>query len=192
MSILTKTLELMDVLPRFYAAMELAPVDEACALLRRSTGIVTLGVGKSGYVARQVASVFSTAGHPAWFLHPTECGHGEGAKLRGEALLVFSESGNTLELKDVLGDGTGVILVTANSKPSLPYELKFLLPELKERIPMLTPTLMLLVGDGLVDALGERSYRHPLGERGSSQSEHRAPGEPSTRKFLQVVPGDKT
>lgn len=166
MSILSVTQKLQEALWGFYQGMETAPVEAALKRIE-GRGLVTTGVGKSGYVARKVASTFATYGHVARFLHPTEAGHGEMAALRDETILMFSESGRTKELFPLAGDGTGVVLVSAAGVPELPHDILLKIPDLREEVPVVTPILMLLVGDGLATALKRKHLQHPLGARGS-------------------------
>ncbi len=65
--------------------------------------IVVAGVGKSGHVARKIASTFSSIGCPALFLHAAEASHGDlGLVARDTAALVLSNSGETPELSDLM------------------------------------------------------------------------------------------
>jgi D-arabinose 5-phosphate isomerase GutQ len=57
------------------------------------------GVGKSEYVARYIASLFSSTGTPAYFLHATECVHGSAGQLgNSDIAIAISNSGCTPEL----------------------------------------------------------------------------------------------
>jgi len=65
--------------------------------------IVVTGVGKSGLVARKIASTLSSTGTPALFLHPVEGVHGDvGVLLRDDLLVVVSHSGESDELSALL------------------------------------------------------------------------------------------
>jgi arabinose-5-phosphate isomerase len=65
--------------------------------------IVVSGVGKSGLVARKIASTLASTGTPALFLHPVEGAHGDvGVLLRGDLLLAVSRSGDSDELVALL------------------------------------------------------------------------------------------
>ena len=76
---------------RFVRAVEL--------LLHLEGRVVTAGVGKSGQVARRVASTLTSTGTPAFFLHPVEALHGDLGMVReGDAALIFSTSGSTDEI----------------------------------------------------------------------------------------------
>jgi arabinose-5-phosphate isomerase len=64
---------------------------------------VVSGIGKSGLVARKIASTLASTGTPALFLHPTEGAHGDvGVLVRGDLLLAVSNSGESAELADLM------------------------------------------------------------------------------------------
>lgn len=72
-------------------------------LLQLQGRVVTTGVGKSGLVARRVASTLTSTGTPAFFLHPVEALHGDLGMVReGDAALVFSTSGKSDEIVQLL------------------------------------------------------------------------------------------
>ena len=55
-----------------------APFAEAVAAIRAARGrVVVTGVGKSGHIARKVASTLASTGTPAFFVHPAEASHGD-------------------------------------------------------------------------------------------------------------------
>lgn len=65
--------------------------------------VVVTGVGKSGLVARKIASTLASTGTPALFLHPVEGAHGDlGVLTRGDLLIVVSRSGTSDELTTLL------------------------------------------------------------------------------------------
>jgi arabinose-5-phosphate isomerase len=80
------------------------PFVRAVELLLRLEGrVVTTGVGKSGQIARRVASTLTSTGTPAFYLHPVEALHGDlGTVREGDAALVFSTSGSTDEILQLL------------------------------------------------------------------------------------------
>ena len=64
---------------------------------------VTTGIGKSGCVARKIASTLASTGTPAFFMHPAEAQHGDlGMVTRDDVVLMFSNSGETEELATLL------------------------------------------------------------------------------------------
>jgi arabinose-5-phosphate isomerase len=76
----------------------------AVELVREADGrVVVSGLGKSGLVARKVASTLASTGTPAVFLHPVEGVHGDlGLVVEGDVLLLVSKSGETREITDLL------------------------------------------------------------------------------------------
>lgn len=77
---------------------------QAVDCLLDATGrIAVTGMGKSGHVARKVAATMASTGSPAYFIHPAEASHGDlGMLASGDAVLAFSNSGNTPELSDIV------------------------------------------------------------------------------------------
>jgi arabinose-5-phosphate isomerase len=65
--------------------------------------VITAAVGKSGFIARKLASTLSSLGMPALFIHPTEGVHGDLGILAPDDLIIgISHSGNTEELLSLL------------------------------------------------------------------------------------------
>lgn len=78
--------------------------DEALACLLNIEGrIAVTGMGKSGHVAAKVAATLASTGAPAYFIHPAEASHGDlGMMSVRDAVLAFSNSGETVELSDIV------------------------------------------------------------------------------------------
>ena len=77
------------------------------------------GIGKPGHVAGYMASLLSSTGTPAYFLHGTEAVHGScGQLVAGDVVICISNSGETAELKAtviaVKNNGCKVIGVTGD------------------------------------------------------------------------------
>ena len=81
-----------------------AEFDTAEEILYQVKGrVIVTGLGKSGIVARKIASTLSSIGIPAFFLHPVEGAHGDiGMAMRGDVAIVISKSGATEELTYIL------------------------------------------------------------------------------------------
>ena len=61
--------------------------------------LIVSGIGKSGHVARKIASTMASTGTPAYFVHPAEASHGDlGMIIRDDVLLALSNSGESEEL----------------------------------------------------------------------------------------------
>jgi len=97
--------------------------ERALALIRgaRAGGgrVHVTGIGKPEHVAHYVASLLSSTGTPATFLHGTEAVHGSAGQVEsGDLVIAISNSGGTRELLEtvsaVKGLGARVIGVTGN------------------------------------------------------------------------------
>ena len=65
--------------------------------------VIFAGIGKSGLIARKVSSTFSSVGIPSFFCHPSEALHGDMGQIeKKDILIIFSYSGNTSELTNML------------------------------------------------------------------------------------------
>ena len=61
--------------------------------------VVVSGIGKSGHIARKIASTFASTGTPAFFVHPAEACHGDlGMIVASDVFIALSYSGASEEL----------------------------------------------------------------------------------------------
>jgi len=86
--------------------------------------LIVTGMGKSGQIARKLASTFSSTGTPAVFLHPAESAHGDlGIVESGDVILALSYGGETPELAPILAFALRrdipVIAITGNMNSTL-------------------------------------------------------------------------
>ncbi|HEV7478058.1 MAG TPA: SIS domain-containing protein, partial [Burkholderiales bacterium] len=71
---------------RFLAAVDL--------IHGRTGRVVVSGIGKSGHIARKIASTLASTGTPAYFVHPAEASHGDlGMVDSGDVFIAISYSG---------------------------------------------------------------------------------------------------
>lgn len=79
--------------------------DEAVSLLESASGrVIAAGIGKSGIIARKIASTLTSTGTPASFLHPVEGLHGDlGIVNADDVAIIVSKSGDTDELAGLVG-----------------------------------------------------------------------------------------
>lgn len=75
------------------------------------------GIGKPAHIAGYIASLMSSTGTPAYFLHGTEAVHGScGQLVPGDVVIFISNSGQTAEMKSTIlairNNGCKVIGVT--------------------------------------------------------------------------------
>ncbi len=140
--------------------------DRAIDLLAACEGrIVASGMGKSGHVAHKVAATLASTGSPAIFVHPAEASHGDlGMVQPGDALLLFSNSGETTELADLVAHarrfGMPLIAVTARPGSTLAAaaDVALLLPPAPEACaitsaPTTSTTMQIALGDALAVVL---------------------------------------
>lgn len=104
---LERAREVLRIESRSIAALEDRLGDDFMEAVRLVLGgdgrVVVTGIGKSGVVARKIASTLASTGTPALFLHPAEGMHGDlGVLVRGDVLLAVSKSGESRELADLL------------------------------------------------------------------------------------------
>ena len=127
--------------------------------------IIVTGMGKSGHVARKIASTFSSTGAPASFVHPGEASHGDlGMISSQDVILALSKSGETAELRDLLAYAARfsipVAAITCVEGSTLDKAAKatLVLPQATEacgetRAPTTSTTMMMAAGDALAVAL---------------------------------------
>ncbi len=97
---------------RFVAAVEL--IDG------RKGRVVVSGIGKSGHIARKIASTLASTGTPAYFVHPAEASHGDlGMVADGDVFIAISYSGTSEELLNIvpLVKRRGAKLIALTGKP---------------------------------------------------------------------------
>jgi len=96
-------------------------LESACELIvnaqKKGHRVHVTGIGKPGHVAGYAASLLSSTGTPAYFLHGTEAVHGScGQLVPGDVVICISNSGETAELKSTVlairNNGCAVIAVT--------------------------------------------------------------------------------
>lgn len=81
--------------------------EAAAALIKESQAgggrIHVTGIGKCSHVATYIASLLSSTGNPAYYLHGTEAVHGScGQLVAGDVVIAISNSGETSELKSTV------------------------------------------------------------------------------------------
>lgn len=164
--------------PEFERAVDL--------ILKCEGKVVVTGVGKSGIIARKVASTLASTGTPAFFLHPTEALHGDLGMLEPrDCVLAISNSGETEELLQVLPvikrQGNVLIVMTGNPSSTLARAADVVIDVKVKReacplglAPTASTTAALAMGDALAIALLQsRGFRvedfarvHPKGALG--------------------------
>ena len=123
--------------------------------------IVLSGMGKSGHIARKIASTFSSTGTAAFFMHPGEASHGDlGMIQREDIVIFFSNSGKSDELTAIIPNikriGAKIISITNNNASFLTSQsdIHINLNVKKEACPLgLAPTASSTVALAFGDAL---------------------------------------
>ncbi len=127
--------------------------------------VVVSGIGKSGHIARKIASTLASTGTPAFFVHPAEASHGDlGMVTRNDVFIGLSNSGESAELLAIVPllkrQGAKLVALTGNPDSTLAREADVHLyaGAQKEACPLnLAPTASttaaLALGDALAVAL---------------------------------------
>jgi arabinose-5-phosphate isomerase len=89
--------------------------------------VVVSGIGKSGHIARKIASTLASTGTPAFFVHPAEASHGDlGMVTRDDVMIALSNSGESGELLVIVPLikrlGGKLIAMTGNPNSTLARE----------------------------------------------------------------------
>lgn len=81
-----------------------ANFNEVCNKLMNTKGkIITLGIGKSGHIAKKISATLSSTGSPSNFINAGEALHGDvGAINKKDKVLIFSHSGQSEEIINLL------------------------------------------------------------------------------------------
>jgi arabinose-5-phosphate isomerase len=146
---------------RFLAALDLIRqcVDEGHGR------VIVSGMGKSGHVARKIASTLASTGTPAYFVHPAEASHGDlGMVRRQDVFIGISHSGESEELLRIVPlikrEGAKLIALTGRPDSTLAREADVTLDATVAReacplnlAPTASTTAALALGDALAVAL---------------------------------------
>jgi arabinose-5-phosphate isomerase len=185
-------------------------------ILERSGRVVVSGIGKSGHIARKIASTLSSTGTPAYFLHPAEAIHGDlGMIESGDVFIAISHSGESEELLSIIPQvkrrGAKLIALTGRRDSTLAKECDVLLDAGVAQeacphnlAPTASTTAALALGDALavalLDARGfsadDFARSHPGGALGRRLLTHvsdvmrrgaEVPSVPESATFKQAV-----
>ena len=139
---------------------------KAVDIIHKAKGkVVCSGVGKSGLIARKVSASLSSVGISSFFLDPNSAIHGDLGQIdKRDVLIVFSYSGNTSELTNLLkySNRFGIkVIGVASGENSLlikASDVPIILPKVKEAdpigmVPSSSTSITLLFGDSLMSAL---------------------------------------
>jgi arabinose-5-phosphate isomerase len=152
--------------------------------------VIFAGIGKSGLIARKISATFSSIGIPSFFCHPSEALHGDMGQIeKKDILIIFSYSGNTSELTNMLkyANRHRIKIIGVASKPDSillkASDIKLILPKVKEAdvigmVPTTSTSISLLLGDCLATTImyqkkfSKEKFKtfHPGGNIGKSLS----------------------
>jgi arabinose-5-phosphate isomerase len=131
----------------------------------RQGRVVVSGMGKSGHIARKIASTLASTGTPAYFVHPAEASHGDlGMIDAGDVFIAISYSGGSEELLDIVPlvkrRGAKLISITGNPNSALARDADVHLDAAVAQeacphnlAPTASTTAALALGDALAVAL---------------------------------------
>jgi len=159
----------------------------ACQTMLACCGrVVCMGMGKSGHVARKIAATLASTGTPAFYVHPSEAGHGDlGMITDADVVLVLSYSGQSDEILALTPvfkrQGNPLIVLTGAAHSALAREADVALDVgvpaeacPLQLAPTASTTAALAMGDALAVALLEArgftandfARSHPAGALG--------------------------
>ena len=150
--------------------------------------VIFAGIGKSGLIARKISATFSSVGIPSFFCHPSEALHGDLGQIeKKDILIIFSYSGNTSELNNILkyANRYRIKIIGVASKPDSillkASDIKLILPKVKEadvtgKVPTSSTSITMLLGDCLATTVmyqkkfSKEKFKvfHPGGNIGNS------------------------
>ena len=163
--------------------------NKAVDLILKCKGkVIFAGIGKSGLVARKISATFSSVGIPSFFCDPAQALHGDMGQIeKRDVLVIFSYSGNTSELNNMLkyANRFRIKIIGVASKPDSVLlkasDVKLILPKVKEAdptgmVPTSSTSITLLLGDCLATTvMSQRNFSkekfkvfHPGGNIGNS------------------------
>ncbi len=157
------------------------------SILSLRGNVLLTGVGKSGHIARKIASTLTSTGTKSLFIHPTEASHGDlGVINNNDLILALSNSGESKELNDILNYCKRfkifIIGITSiiNSSLAKASNITLSIPKTNDigmagLAPTSTTTMMLALGDAIAITLlenrgfSEKDFKklHPGGKIGA-------------------------
>ena len=179
----------IDALQEVSSGISKNEFNNVCNFLLETKGnLIFLGIGKSGKVSEKISATLSSLGKPSFYINAAEASHGDlGAITKKDSLIIFSYSGETEELVDLLPNlkqkKVNICSVTGNKNSSIALSSKAHISlNLKKEADMLnlaptsSTTAMMMIGDAISVAISnyeglKRSdfgANHPGGSLGKS------------------------
>ena len=179
----------IDALQEVSSGISKSEFNEVCNFLLETKGnLIFLGIGKSGKVSEKISATLSSLGKPSFYINAAEASHGDlGAITKKDSLIIFSYSGETEELVDLLPNlkqkKVNICSVTGNKNSSIALSSKaHITLNLKKEADMLnlaptsSTTAMMMIGDAISVAItnyeglkrSDFGANHPGGSLGKS------------------------
>ena len=179
----------IDALQEVSSGISKNEFNNVCNFLLETKGnLIFLGIGKSGKVSEKISATLSSLGKPSFYINAAEASHGDlGAITKKDSLIIFSYSGETEELVDLLPNleqkKVNICSVTGNKNSSIALSSKaHITLNLKKEADMMnlaptsSTTAMMMVGDAISVAItnyeglkrSDFGANHPGGSLGKS------------------------
>ena len=179
----------IDALRRVSSGISKDEFNEVCNFLSKTKGnLIFLGIGKSGKVSEKISATLSSLGKPSFYINAAEASHGDlGAITKKDSLIIFSYSGETEELVDLLpnlrqkkvnicsvtGNKNSTIALSSIAHISLSLEKE---ADMLNLAPTSSTTAMMMIGDAFSIAItnheglkrSDFGANHPGGSLGKS------------------------
>ncbi|ADU91794.1 KpsF/GutQ family sugar-phosphate isomerase [Taylorella equigenitalis] len=139
-------------------------IDAVELILARKGRVIVTGIGKSGHVARKIASTLSSTGTAAYFVHAAEAIHGDlGMITKDDIVIAISYSGQSAEFATILPiikrSGAQIIAITGGLESELAQISNIVLNVKVEReacpmglAPTTSTTATMAMGDAIAIA----------------------------------------
>ncbi len=151
------------------------------------SSLIIAGMGKSGHIAKKIASTFRSLGRHSIYLHPGEASHGDLGLLNADSIaIIISYSGETPELSDLITycneKGNKIISITKSTQSTLARSSEIVIEQgdlteacINGLAPTTSTTLALAIGDALAVGVSYLSHKtmedfrgyHPGGTLGA-------------------------
>ena len=130
--------------------------------------VIFSGVGKNSFICKKAAATFSSVGIPSFFVDPTGVSHGDAGQIeKKDILIIISNSGNTVELKNLINFANRfrikIIGIASNLNSMLlkASDIRILYPKLKEAdpnniVPTTSTSFVMMLCDCLATTIMEK------------------------------------
>ena len=179
----------IDALQEVSSGISKNEFNNVCNFLLETKGnLIFLGIGKSGKVSEKISATLSSLGKPSFYINAAEASHGDlGAITKKDSLIIFSYSGETEELVDLLPNlkqkKVNICSVTGNKNSSIALSSKAHISlnlekeaDMLNLAPTSSTTAMMMIGDAISIAItnyeglkrSDFGANHPGGSLGKS------------------------